>query len=108
MNPITIVSLGSGHIEDLTLRTVDALKNAGQLVLRTGRHPVAGDLQREGVPFQTLDALYETCEDFDELADRACQTLLSMAKEKPLVYAVMDAAGDETVAALFGGCPGSP
>ena len=66
---ITIAALGPDSGEMLTLGVYDALKSADRLLLRTGRHGVAERLTREGVAFETLDALYERTEDFDELCE---------------------------------------
>ncbi|MFR5796674.1 MAG: MazG nucleotide pyrophosphohydrolase domain-containing protein [Christensenellales bacterium] len=65
---ITIAALGPDSGEMLTLGVYDALKSADRLLLRTGRHGVAERLTREGVAFETLDALYERTEDFDSSA----------------------------------------
>ncbi|MBQ7655383.1 MAG: nucleoside triphosphate pyrophosphohydrolase [Clostridia bacterium] len=98
---ITVVSLGPGPREYLTLGAIDVLKQAEQVILRTSMRCDAADYLREiGVEFETLDFLHEECEDFDELIERAVTYLLEKAGERPLCYAVFDAAADETVAAL--------
>ena len=103
---ITVVSLGPGPREYLTLGAIEALKKAEQVILRTSLRCDAADYMREiGVSFQTLDFLHEECEDFDELTERAVQYLLKKAEDKPLCYAVFDAAADETVAALRAKAP---
>ena len=103
---ITVVSLGPGPRAYLTLGVLDALKKAEQVILRTSLRCDAADYLREiGIHFETLDFLHEECEDFDELIERAVQSLLEKAEEKPLCYAVFDAAADETVAALRAKAP---
>ncbi len=98
---ITVVSLGPGPREYLTLGAVETLKKAEKVILRTSLLCGAADELREiGVQFETLDFLHEECEDFDELTERAVEYLLEKAEEAPLCYAVFDAAADETVAAL--------
>lgn len=98
---ITVVSLGPGPREYLTLGAVETLKKAEKVILRTSLRCGAADYLREiGVQFDTLDFLHEECEDFDELIERAVDYLLAQAEEAPLCYAVFDAAADETVAAL--------
>lgn len=73
---ITIAALGPDSGEMLTLGVYDALKSADRLLLRTGRHGVAERLTREGVAFETLDALYERTEDFDELCELAARAII--------------------------------
>ena len=105
MNAITVVSLGPGPREYLTLGAVDALKkaqgNGDKLILRTALRCDAADYLREiGLSFDTLDFLHEECEDFDELNARAAEYLLAQAGQRPVCYAVFDASADETVFAL--------
>ena len=57
MRDITVVSLGPGDPSLLTLEAADALRSAGKLVLRTGRHGVSAWLEKQNVTFDTFDAL---------------------------------------------------
>ena len=98
---ITIAALGPDSGEMLTLGVYDALKSADRLLLRTGRHGVAERLTREGVAFETLDALYERTEDFDELCELAVRAIIDRARQaEALVYAVSEPQSDATVRAL--------
>ena len=99
---VTLIPLGPGDGDLLTLQSLKALKSAEKLVLRTDKHPVADLLKEEGVSFETLDELYETSYDFDELNQKAARKLWAMA---PVSYAVADPAWDETVTALHAACP---
>lgn len=100
MKRITVVGLGPGAREYLTLGALEAMKHAGRLILRTGRSDAAQYLLEQGIAFETLDALYEQSEDFDELIDACVGAVLRAAKTRDVVYAVFDAGNDETVAAL--------
>ncbi len=97
---ITVVSLGPGDPELLNAKTLRALREGGRLFLRTGQHPMADWLQKEGIPYETLDRFYETSEDFDQLTEEICRFLLQEAVKAPLVYAVADALLDRTVIRL--------
>lgn len=97
---ITVVSLGPGDPGLMTLQTADALRSAGQLILRTAQHPAVRYLEQQGLAFSTLDALYERYEDFDALHRAMARKLWKAASEAPVTYAVMDAANDGSVAAL--------
>ena len=41
-HPVIIVSVGPGDPSLMNEKTLSALKSAGKLLLRTGRHPVSG------------------------------------------------------------------
>lgn len=100
MAVLSVVSLGTGSAEYLTRGGEAAVRNAKQLVLRTGRSPIASFLTEQGFDFDTLDDLYEQCEDFDAFHQAAAVTLFSRMKEGDLCYVVSDAAFDGTVFAL--------
>ena len=108
MNRLTIVTLGTGGEAFLTRGVERALREAPRVVLRTGRHPMADFLRQEGVSFETLDALYDECEDFDTFNRAAAVKVLSLLNASPVCYAVSDAAFDETVARFSGSSPGRP
>lgn len=97
MKKITVASLGPGSRDYLTLGTLEALRKAPRLVLRTGLCDAADYLREQGIAFETLDNLHESCEDFDALIDAAAARILALAEETPVCYAVLDAARDETV-----------
>ena len=100
MKRLTIVTLGTGSEAFLTRGTERVLKEAQRVVLRTGRHPMKNFLEAEGIPFETLDALYDACEDFDAFNKAAAAKVLSLCKEEPVCYAVSDASFDTTVAEI--------
>ena len=106
MKTISILSLGPDSGELLTLGALAAMKAAKTLVLRTRRHAAAQLLEREGVAFETLDALYEQSEDFDELCALAAKTLIARSGETDgLCYAVSEPVSDATVRALAAALP---
>ena len=52
---ITVVSLGPGDPELMTMQTVSALRKARRLILRTRRHAAAPWLEENGIAFDALD-----------------------------------------------------
>lgn len=100
MGQITVVALGPGSRALLTLGAVDALKKASRVILRTGRCDAADYLREIGLSFDTLDALHEESEDFDELIARSVRAVKDAAEKEDVWYAVFDPAADETVKAL--------
>src|SRR5438874_8898127 len=85
---ITLVGLGPGRRDSLTLGAYEALKSAGRLFLRTDRHPVVEELRAEGLAFTALDALYEEAADFDAVYARLAETVLEAARCGDITYAV--------------------
>ena len=101
MHTITIVALGPGSPDLLTLGALRQVKKARRVILRTARHCAAAFLREEGVAFESLDALYEESGDFDAFALRAVDCLLGIADKQALTYAVPDPNRDETVRLLL-------
>ena len=101
MSKITVISLGPGPQEHLTLGALSALEKAEKVVLRTEKCDAAAYLREKGISFDTLDHLHETCDDFEELAENAAREVLKAAENVPVCYAVFDAGNDETVRILM-------
>ena len=98
---ITVAALAPDSGDMLACGVYDALKAAPRLLLRTAIHGVADRLKSEGVAFETLDALYEQTEDFDELCELAVKKIIELARqEATLCYAVSEPQNDATVRLL--------
>lgn len=85
---ITIVGLGSGNPNQLTLEAYRALKEAEQLFVRTIDHPVIQLLEQEGIGFKSFDYLYEEKAEFEAVYEAISAELVAEAKTSPIVYAV--------------------
>ncbi len=94
-HPITIVGLGPAAMNLVPQGTVNLLRSARLVILRTGRHPAAEELSAAGVNATTCDDLYETKATFEEVYAAVVQRVLSAATDGPVVYAVP---GDPLVA----------
>lgn len=101
MDNISVVTLGPGPESLLTKGAMEALSRADAVVLRTGRHGAAEWLHKEQIPFETLDALYDAAEDFDELAIQAAAFVREKAKNGSVAYGVSDPMQDESVNRLL-------
>ncbi len=98
---ITITALGPDSGEMITLGALNTMLEAKRLVLRTAMHGAAKLLSERGIGFESLDPLYEQCEDFDELCMLASDRLIALARENGAIcYAVSEPANDATVRAL--------
>ncbi|NLC32358.1 MAG: nucleoside triphosphate pyrophosphohydrolase [Clostridiales bacterium] len=100
MHKITVITLGPGAKEHLTLGGLQALQKAKKVILRTARHGSANYLTKLGISFDSLDSLYESSEDFDALSQKSVEILLEMARQSPICFAVADPAADEVVTRL--------
>ena len=97
---ITVIALGPGDPALLTRQAEQALRSEGARVLRTGRHPISEWLTAEGLSFSTLDGLYETEEDFDQMYLHMAETLWRLAEQSPVLYGVPDPLSDASVDSL--------
>ncbi len=82
---IKIVGLGPGSVGDLTLKTLDIMKNSKKVYLRTFKHPNVEYLKENGIVFETFDHLYDSADNFDNLYVDIAKIVSS---EEDVVYAV--------------------
>ncbi len=99
-NRLLIVPLGPGDPGLLTVKSVNLLRHARVLMLRTARHPVAAWLEQEGIPYQSFDSLYDACDTFEEMNRLIADRVLEEAAGGQVLYAVPDPACDTSVYAL--------
>lgn len=88
---ITVVGLGSGGEDQLTLGALKALESAKHRYVRTSDHPAVSDLARRGIVFASFDAVYERHDAFEDVYEEIASTLLSLAADNPgetIAYAV--------------------
>ena len=98
---ITVAALAPDSGDMLACGVYEALRSAPRLLLRTAIHGVADRLKSEGIAFETLDALYEQTEDFDELCELAVKRIIELARQgETLCYAVSEPQNDATVRLL--------
>ena len=89
MGSITIVGLGPGRPGLLTMEVWELLKNAGQLIIRTGKHPTVAAVVERGIKFTTYDDLYEKAESFEALYEEISDDVIAKAEDgADIVYAV--------------------
>lgn len=100
MHEITVVPLGPGSPDLLTLGAYNHMKKAARVIFRTQKHKAVKFLIEEGLVFESLDSLYESSGDFDEFALAAVERLINAAEEGVVTYAVTDPAQDATVRLL--------
>ncbi|QOR66716.1 nucleoside triphosphate pyrophosphohydrolase [Cytobacillus suaedae] len=85
---ISIIGLGAGDMNQLSLGLYRKIKAASHLYLRTKEHPVVNDLVKEGIIFQSFDEIYEKHEQFEDVYEEIVNELCAQANDKDIVYAV--------------------
>ncbi len=89
MGKITVAGVGL-TADQLTLGICTLLKSGATVIVHTARAGIADWLQKSGVPFESLDFLYETHDDFDEHARAAAAHVMHAADQADVVYCVFD------------------
>ncbi len=84
---ITIVGLGPGSVDDLSLRAWRTLEAAQTVYLRTERHPCVPHLPQTPT-YHSFDSVYETTEVFEDVYRQITERLLKAAQTGDVVYAV--------------------
>lgn len=89
---LTVVGLGSGNPDRLTLGIVNKLKAASRVHVRTGEHPAVKVLEELEIPYESFDNLYESFPSFPEVYEAITLKLLEEARSgnqgDEIVYAV--------------------
>jgi tetrapyrrole methylase family protein/MazG family protein len=89
MGEITIVGLGPGSFGLITVETLELLKTAETLLLRTAKHPTVAGIIDRGIAFTSYDYVYEEKASFDEVYTTIAHECLGQAvMGKKVVYAV--------------------
>ena len=103
---LTILGLGPGAPEDLSLGTLKCLKESNRVILRTAVHPTVSFLSEEGVSFTSCDDIYEAKADFEAVYDAITARVLDAVGEGDAVYAVPGHPmfGEATVKAIIAVC----
>jgi len=86
---IYALGLGPGDPLDLPARNLSIMRSEHPVYLRTGRHPLAPSLRREGIKLYPLDHFYEEYDSLEKVYSAMAAFLLKEAeREKALVFAV--------------------
>ncbi|MCL5951883.1 MAG: MazG family protein [Chloroflexi bacterium] len=84
---ITILGLGPGDPQALTLEARDALAQAGEIYLRTREHPTVAALPHH-LTIHTYDYLYEANSDFDTIYTAIAGDVATRGEQGDILYAV--------------------
>lgn len=107
---ITIVGLGPGRLEQITLEAWHLLQNATEVYLRTQRHPLVEQLP-QGPTYASFDDLYDTASDFESLYQTIAERIIALGKRpEGVIYAVPGhpMIGEQTTRLIIAGADGTP
>ncbi|MGE6632316.1 nucleoside triphosphate pyrophosphohydrolase [Bacillus sp. NPDC077027] len=85
---ITVVGLGAGDMDQLTLGVYKQLKQAKQVFMRTQDHPLTAELMQEVSSLIFFDEIYEKHDQFESVYEEITETLFAEAKKHDIIYAV--------------------
>ncbi|MCT4620706.1 MAG: nucleoside triphosphate pyrophosphohydrolase [Marinisporobacter sp.] len=88
MKKLTIIGLGPGSKEYLTIGAMEKMKSSEMIFLRTEKHPVVDYLKTQDIAYESFDSIYDHKESFDEVYETIVKKIIDLLKEKDVVYAV--------------------
>ncbi|KWX85227.1 hypothetical protein AMQ83_26065, partial [Paenibacillus riograndensis] len=108
---LTVVGLGSGNPDRLTLGIIKKLKAASAVYVRTAEHPVMKALEELEIASQSFDYLYESLSSFPDVYEAITAKIIEECASAPagaeIVYAVPGhpMVAESAVSLLRGRCP---
>ena len=88
MTTITIIGLGPGDPGLVTRSAWEALETAGEIYLRTSRHPTVAELPPD-MTIHSFDAIYEAAEDFAEVYRQIAAEIVALgSRPQGVLYAL--------------------
>lgn len=88
MHIITVVGLGAGDLEQLSVGTYRKLKEASLMIARTEQHPVIQELKEEGIQIESFDDFYERNDSFENVYAQIVEALLQRSEKEEITYIV--------------------
>lgn len=88
MKKITIVGIGPGGKQYLTLEAMEKIEKANPLYLRTEKHPIVDYFKASGIEVESFDNIYDTNINFEDVYEKIVDKLLNLCKNREVVYGV--------------------
>ncbi|MBU8788623.1 MULTISPECIES: nucleoside triphosphate pyrophosphohydrolase [Bacillus] len=85
---ITVIGLGAGDMNQLTLGVYKRLTRAETLYVRTKDHPLIEELKNEIPKIHFFDDVYEKHDQFEEVYEEIAEALFREAQHQDVLYAV--------------------
>lgn len=84
---VTIVGLGPGSMDGLSLGAYRELKSGKKIFCRTKEHPLIESLMQEGISFLFMDDCYSS-DSFEEVYTRISEYVVEQSKNEDVIYCV--------------------
>ncbi len=81
MKQIYILGFGCAGRSEVTLGTIDTLKNSDKVYVRTMQHPAAVILDEFNIPYVDFDNIYDKSETFDDVYEKIAHTVISSPED---------------------------
>lgn len=81
MGKISIIGLGPGSVDALTLGAIKRINSGDKNFLRTEKHPTVKYFIDRGIPYETFDYLYDSVDNFKAVYENIAAILIEKAKE---------------------------
>ncbi|WP_332697259.1 nucleoside triphosphate pyrophosphohydrolase [Halalkalibacter lacteus] len=89
MKKINVIGLGASDLDQMPLGVYRHLQKQEKIYIRTTDHPVIEQLQKEGMEFESFDAIYEQYDEFESVYKAIIDQLLEkVEQEENITYAV--------------------
>lgn len=88
MQTITVIGLGAGDLEQLSVGTYRKIKESSLMMARTEQHPVIQELKEEGIRMESFDTLYEQNDAFENVYEQIVEALLQRSQKEQVTYVV--------------------
>lgn len=87
MAKIKIIGLGPGDYSLISHGALEALRSDDKIYLRTEKHPIVKDLQKE-IKYTSLDYFYNEGDNFDDVYYNISKFIVDKSKSENIIYAV--------------------
>ncbi|MBE6038913.1 MAG: MazG family protein, partial [Anaerofustis stercorihominis] len=81
MKQINILGFGCAGRNEVTLGTIETLKNSDRVYVRTMQHPAAVILDEFNIPYTSFDDIYDGEDTFENVYQKICDTVINSAGE---------------------------
>ena len=89
MNTIKVLGLGAADLNQLPLGVYrELIRRKSPLYVRTSKHPVLQELQKEGVAWESFDEVYEAHHQFGDVYAEIVNQLIHAAQDTDIIYVV--------------------
>jgi tetrapyrrole methylase family protein/MazG family protein len=85
---LTVVGLGPGNKDSLTLGVMEKIKESKKILLRTQKHPVVDYLASLGISMESMDHYYNEKDSFEEVYDAIAEDIIERLRDEDIVYGV--------------------